>query len=126
MKDKKILIVEDSPFMQSVIKKIMKNLHVESQMVSSGPEAIDIATEQKFDLILLDCQLPIISGYEVARELRDRERKEIIKHTNIIVACTANSMEGDREKCLDAGMDDHIIKPVSEQTISQVLNKWLS
>ena len=125
MKQKKILVVEDSPFMQAIIKKILTKLKHNVDIVSSGTEAINVIAEGNYDLILLDCQLPILSGYEVAAEIRDREKKKYIKYRNIIIACTANSMEGDRQRCIDSGMDDHIVKPVTESVINSILHKWL-
>lgn len=125
MQEKHILVVEDSPFMQVVIKKILTKLKHKTDIISSGAEAIDGIAEGNYDLILLDCQLPILSGYEIAAEIRDREKKGIIKHKNIIIACTANNMEGDRQRCLDAGMDDHIVKPVTESVVSTILHKWI-
>lgn len=125
MAEKRILIVEDSPFMQAVIKKILDKLKHKTDIISSGTEAINVIAEGAYDLVLLDCQLPILSGYEVAAEIRDREKKGHIKRRNIIIACTANSMEGDRQRCLDAGMDDHIVKPINEMVINSVLHKWL-
>jgi CheY-like chemotaxis protein len=125
MKNKRILVVEDSPFTQTVIRKILDTLDCKTDIIASGAIAIEAITENNYDLILLDCQLPILSGYEVASEIRDREKKGIINHKNIIIACTANSMEGDRQRCLDAGMDDHVIKPITSSIISSIFSRWL-
>jgi len=125
MENKRVLVVEDSPFMQVFIKKTLEKFHCIIDICSSGAEAIDVIAEGEYDLIFLDCQLPVLSGYEVASEIRDREKKGYIRHKNTIVACTANSMEGDRQRCLDAGMDDHIVKPVTDGIIGGVLSKWL-
>lgn len=125
MEQQKILVVEDSPFMQEIIKTILQKLGHEPDFVSGGAEAIDVITEQDYALTLLDCQIPILNGYEVAREIRDREAKGFIKKRNIIIACTANNMQGDREQCIESGMDDHIAKPVTLEMVSEILEKWL-
>jgi len=125
MQDKKVLVVEDSPFTQTIIRTMLDKHKCRVDIVASGAIAIETITQNYYHLILLDCQLPILNGYEVAAEIRDREKSGVIKHKNIIIACTANSMEGDRQRCLDAGMDDHIVKPITEGIVAATLSKWL-
>lgn len=120
-----ILIVEDNPFMQTVAKKIIEKFGYNSHISATGAEAIEMATTEKYDAILLDCQLPIISGYEVAREIRSREARKNNGERVVIIACTANMMEGDREECLKAGMDDHTTKPIDEIKLKSILKKWI-
>lgn len=124
-KNRRILVVEDSLFMQEFIKKTLSTLGHEAEMVASGAKAIDVITENSFDIIFLDCQIPILDGYEVAQEIRDREAKGFIKNRNTIIACTANNMEGDAQRCIDSGMDDHMAKPVSLERVEAMLSKWL-
>lgn len=121
----KLLVVEDSDFMQEIINQILIKLGHQAEFASGGAEAIDMISENDYSLIFLDCQIPILDGYEVAREIRDREAKGYILKRNIIIACTANNMEGDREKSIDSGMDDHIIKPVTQDLIEATLEIWM-
>ena len=88
-------------------------------VAENGKEAVELAIGGKFDLILMDCQMPVMDGYEAAKELR--------KLGNIIpvVAMTANALAGDRRRCLDAGMDDYLSKPVKQDKLGRVLAKWL-
>lgn len=120
----KALLVEDNPFMQTVNKKLLEELGHEVEVAATGAEAIDMMSNNKYKFVLLDCQLPIISGYEVAREVRSREKSQGAKK-HIIIACTANQMEGDREECLRAGMDEHLIKPIQEDKLKDVLRRFV-
>ncbi|PIR32496.1 MAG: hypothetical protein COV36_04155 [Alphaproteobacteria bacterium CG11_big_fil_rev_8_21_14_0_20_44_7] len=126
MEDEKklILIVEDNPFMQSVITQYLKKMGHVSHIASTGAEALEMHSRNEYSLIFLDCQIPILSGYEVAREIRKREDDRNQTKTPII-ACTANTMDGDRERCLEAGMSDHITKPVDDSKMQRILMKWL-
>jgi CheY-like chemotaxis protein len=90
--------------------------------VSSGVEAIETIRRRAYDLILLDCQMPDIDGYDVARSIR---RMESDKRRVPIVAMTAHAVDGERQKCINAGMDDYLTKPVSTQRLSTVLARWL-
>jgi PAS domain S-box-containing protein len=118
----KLLLVEDTPINQKVILNQLKLLGYEADYVENGQEALDILEKNHYDLILMDCLMPILDGYQTTRKLREREGKN--SHT-IIVAMTANAMKEDKEKCLQAGMDDYISKPVSFEVLETVLNSWL-
>jgi PAS domain S-box-containing protein len=119
---KQILVVEDNVVNQKVAVGQLRNLGYDADVVASGTEALETLAKQSYDLILLDCQMPDIDGYEVARTIRSAERdgKRVP-----IVAMTAHTMEGEREKCLAAGMDDYLTKPVSMQRLGGVLVRWL-
>ena len=121
-----ILIVEDNPFMQTVAKKMLDKLGYESDIASTGAEALMMTTTKHYPLILLDCQIPVIDGYEVAMEIRNRETSGTKEKTSAIIACTANSMDGDKERCLKAGMNDYLNKPLAENTLQGVIQKWAS
>jgi len=118
----RILVVEDNVVNQKVAIGQLRHLGYEAEVVGSGAEAIDAIRRRSYDLILLDCQMPDIDGYDVARSIRmmGSETRRIP-----IVAMTAHVMEGEREKCLAAGMDDYLAKPVSTQRLSTVLVRWL-
>ncbi|HMC22009.1 MAG TPA: response regulator, partial [Thermoanaerobaculia bacterium] len=118
----RILVVEDNVVNQKVAIGQLRHLGYEAEVVGSGAEAIDAIRRRSYDLILLDCQMPDIDGYDVARSIR---RMASATRRIPIVAMTAHAMEGEREKCLAAGMDDYLAKPVSTQRLSTVLVRWL-
>ena len=117
-----ILVVEDNVVNQKVAVGQLRHLGYEAEVVSSGAEAIEAVRRRACDLILLDCQMPDIDGYAVARAIR---MMGTATRRIPIVAMTAHAMEGEREKCLAAGMDDYLAKPVSTQRLSTVLVRWL-
>ncbi|MCB1782510.1 MAG: response regulator [Alphaproteobacteria bacterium] len=122
-KEARLLVVDDHPvnllFMRKVLKKI-GFAHVDE--ATSGKEAIDMAEDRTYDLIFMDCQMPEIDGFEASTIIRERE--ESIGDIKII-AVTADAMKGAREKCLDAGMNDYISKPVDIEKLKNVLGRWL-
>ena len=91
-------------------------------VASNGLEALEMVARLPYDAVLMDCQMPEMSGYEATEEIR--RRLDDKRHIPII-AMTANAMKGDREKCLDCGMDDYIIKPVSRKSLADVLERWI-
>jgi len=121
----KILLVEDNPVNQIVARKILEKIGVDFEVVNNGQEAVDrLGKEHDFDIVLMDCQMPVLDGYQATSEIRNREKNEGIKRITII-AMTANAMEGDKEKCLAVGMDDYVAKPVKVVEIKAVLHEWL-
>ena len=94
---------------------------LETDNVSDGRKAVERWAEGDYDLVLMDCQMPEMDGYEATRTIRARERDQ---HTPII-AITANVMEGDQQKCLDAGMDDYIAKPFKREDLVRAFERWL-
>ncbi|MCB1660579.1 MAG: response regulator, partial [Pseudomonadales bacterium] len=121
-----VLIVEDNPVNQQVVAKMLQKLGLNYEIAQHGREALSkLSTSNLFDLVLMDCQMPIMDGFEATRHWRDQESKLGLPRLPII-ALTANAMQGDEELCLDAGMDDHLAKPVNLQSLSQLLAKWLN
>jgi len=116
----RILVVEDHPANQYVVKSMLDVLKCPVTIASTGKEAIELTRQQEFDLILMDCQMPGMDGFEVTREVR----KQLKKHVPII-AMTANAMLEDRERCLEAGMDDFLPKPFDRRALNDILCKWL-
>jgi PAS domain S-box-containing protein len=118
----KILVVEDTPINQKVIVNQLKRLGIVSATcVSNGREALDQLEYQAYDIVLMDCLMPVLDGYETTKALRLREGQGC--HTTVI-AMTANALKGDREKCLAAGMDDYLSKPVDLDDLARVLSHW--
>ena len=118
-----VLVVEDSPVNRLVAVHVLERCGFRSHVVNDGREALGALSTQRYDAVLMDCQMPDIDGYEATRELRRREAGRS-RHTPVI-AMTAHAMAGDREKCLAAGMDDYIAKPVRSQTLVEVLQRWI-
>ena len=119
-----ILLVEDNLINQQVALGILQIQGYSVTVVNNGREALDAHAQDAFDLILMDCHMPEMDGFEATREIRGRERSSIGKRVPII-ALTANAMAQDREECLSTGMDDHLSKPFSMQTMQDMLDRWM-
>ncbi len=122
----KVLIVEDNPVNQSVAQHMLKRLGYQPVTADSGKEALTMIQKCHFPIILMDCQMPELDGYETTRKIRELEaklNKDEKKPSCKIIAMTANSMDDDRQKCLDAGMDDYVSKPVLLPTLATALKK---
>ncbi len=117
-----VLLVEDNPINQKVASRLLKKARYHVDVVENGKEALDAWSRGSYDLIVMDCQMPVMDGYAATEAIREREsdRGERIP----IVAMTAHALEGDRERCLKAGMDDYIRKPVSVEELAAVLERW--
>jgi CheY-like chemotaxis protein/HPt (histidine-containing phosphotransfer) domain-containing protein len=116
-----ILLVEDNKMNQLVSTKLLEKLGFGYDIANHGGEAVRAVAARDYDAILMDCQMPEMDGYEATAEIRRIEGTT--RHTPII-AMTAAAMEGDRERCLAAGMDDYITKPVRLQAVASVLERW--
>src|SRR5690606_17080482 len=115
----RILVAEDNAVNQRAAVGLLKQLGYGCAPAGGGAGAVRLASENSYDLILMDCQMPDCDGYEASRLLRARGS------TVPIIAMTANAMTGDRERCLDAGMDDFLTKPVSPIALGELLKRWL-
>jgi two-component system, sensor histidine kinase len=116
----RILVVEDHPANQYVARSLLESLECTVGVAGSGPEALDLLTHETFDLVLMDCQMPGMDGYETTRRMR------AILHRYVpVIAITANAMVDDKQRCLDAGMDDFLPKPFNRSALSDLLSKWL-
>jgi signal transduction histidine kinase/ActR/RegA family two-component response regulator len=118
-----VLVVEDSPVNSLVAVRVLERAGFRTFAVADARSALDELAAAHYDAVLMDCQMPDMDGYEATQELRRRESANGF-HTPVI-AMTAHAMTGDRERCLDAGMDDYITKPVRSETLLAVLRKWV-
>ncbi|MDM8536959.1 response regulator [Desulfobacterales bacterium HSG17] len=121
-----ILVVEDNPTNQLVAVSMLRALGCRADIASNGQEAVDSLWNTQYDLILMDCQMPVLDGYQTTAAIRRLEKKNVLEKYTPIVALTANALEGDREKCLAAGMDDYMSKPFKQSGIQAVLERWFN
>jgi len=121
----RVLVVEDNIVNQKVIGAMLKRLSINVDFAANGKESISLLEKITYDLVLMDCQMPIMDGYEASRNIRQTESK-VLNHEITIIALTANAMQGDREKCLKAGMNDYITKPLKKDALIEMLEKWLA
>ncbi len=118
----RILVAEDNIVNRRVSMKMIERMGHRVDAVANGREALEAIDLSPYDLVLMDCQMPEMDGYEATRLLRARETDG--KHV-IVVAMTANALRGDREECLSAGMDDYLAKPVRAEELEKLLDQWL-
>lgn len=118
-----VLVVEDNLVNQKVANRMLQKLGCQVDTAENGEEGVEAAKKKNYDVIFMDCMMPIMDGYEATRVIRRRE-EEMGGHVRI-VALTANAMKGDREKCLACGMDDYLSKPVTRKTLQTTLAHWV-
>ncbi len=118
----RILLVEDNPVNQKLAQMMLSKAGYSVTVVGNGKQAVETYTSSPddYDTILMDIQMPVMDGHEATRQIRKQGFTDIP-----IIAMTANAMKGDRELCLEAGMDDYITKPIKRETVFQILEKWL-
>ena len=123
----KILLAEDNKINQEVAKNMLTKLGIEVDIVVNGEEAVDAAFRNGYDLILMDCQMPKMDGYEATQQIRVQERALSSKDNPsiTIIALTAHALPGDRERCLAVGMDDYLSKPFTMEDLRNTLGKWM-
>ena len=117
----KIMVVEDHAINQQLINLLLKQLGYQPKIVQNGLEAIQELNESNYDLIFMDVIMPVMDGLQATRDIRANAK---INNRPIIIAMTANALQGDREKCLEAGMDDYIAKPIQPGAVEKVIQKW--
>ncbi|KRG37763.1 histidine kinase [Stenotrophomonas panacihumi] len=124
LQEPRILLVEDNPVNLIVAQKMLATLGYEAEVATHGEAALDSLRQHRHDLVFMDCQMPVLDGYEATRRWRALEAEAGAPRLPI-VAMTANAMAGDRERCLEAGMDDYLPKPVSREQLESCLARWL-
>ncbi len=117
----RVLLVEDNPINQKVARTMLHKLSCEVEVAENGLEGARKALSEAFDLVLMDCQMPELDGYEATAQIREAEGDG---DRRLIVAMTAHAMAGDREKCLGAGMDDYLTKPISLAVLRDLFERW--
>ncbi|MEZ9139677.1 MULTISPECIES: PAS domain S-box protein [unclassified Shewanella] len=118
---KKILLVEDNDMNQEVATEFLEQVGIDLTIADNGQIGLDKLAQQEFDLVLMDCQMPVMDGYTATEQLRRNPAYETLP----VIAMTANAMAGDKEKCLSVGMNDHVAKPIEVALLYQTLLKYL-
>jgi CheY-like chemotaxis protein len=118
-----VLLVEDNPVNQRVATRILEKLGCTVDLAEDGTKALEMF-HHKYDVILMDCQMPVMDGFEATRNIRAQEAT--LGGKNLIIALTANTIEGDKRKCIEAGMDDFIPKPVTMNALQELLSKYFN
>jgi CheY-like chemotaxis protein len=117
----RILVAEDNPVNQKVALGMLRAMGHAVVLANNGVEAVNAWQQEAFDLVLMDVQMPELDGFGAVREIRSREQDS--KTHTLIVAMTAHALSSDRERCLDAGMDDYISKPISRKALAQLIEE---
>jgi CheY-like chemotaxis protein len=115
----RILMAEDNAINQRVGRLILQRAGFEVDLANDGREAIEAHRKRSYDLILMDCQMPVMDGFEASRNIRQLDAPQ-----PVIIAVTANALVGEREKCLEAGMDDYLSKPFHAEQLVSMVKKW--
>ena len=121
----RLLLVEDNPINMTVAQRLISLTGLHCDTAENGEQALEKLSLGHYDIVLMDCQMPVMDGYTATRIWRQREA-DTYRPQLPIIAMTANAMAGDRQKCLDAGMDDYLAKPVSRQLLEETLARWLA
>ncbi|HIJ83506.1 MAG TPA: response regulator, partial [Magnetococcales bacterium] len=116
-----VLLAEDHPINQQVAREMLKNMGLEVFVVGNGQAAVEAVRHENFDLVLMDIQMPVMDGYDATRNIRSDPKNKNMP----IIAMTAHALAGDRERCLDAGMDDYVTKPIEPELLYSALEKWI-
>lgn len=124
-KEFNILLAEDEIINQTVVKIILERLGYSVDIFSNGKDAVEALKQTPYDLVLMDCEMPEMDGYEATGEIRDPDSK-VLDHEVPVIALTGHAIDGDIRRFTDAGMDDFLSKPVKPAKLSCIIEKWLS
>ncbi|WP_090327597.1 response regulator [Duganella sp. CF517] len=125
-KGRKVLLAEDNPVNVEVASAMLEGLGLDVSRACNGQEALRSVQAGDFDLILMDCQMPVMDGFAATTEIRRHEQQRGRSRSLPIIAITANALQGDRESCLAAGMDDYLSKPFTQQALGQTIGRWIT
>ncbi|MGH9549438.1 MAG: response regulator, partial [Terriglobales bacterium] len=120
----RLLVVEDNPVNRRLVHLQLRTLGFECDIVENGQQAVEALADRQYDLVFMDCWMPVLDGFAATAKIREAET-EVRTHTPI-VAMTANAMDSDRDECIAAGMDDYISKPVTQSALRVILEKWIT
>jgi CheY-like chemotaxis protein len=127
-----VLVVEDNHINQEVARKFLESLGCHVELVEDGQTAVDLMISKPYDIVFMDCEMPVLDGLQATRLVRRKEiiqRREGAKQSEAgrlpIIAMTAHASDSDRRQCLDSGMDDYISKPFSVEQLRRMLDRWL-
>ena len=120
----KVLVAEDNPVNQKLTTEVLRIFGCETTLVENGLEAVSKYRENRYDLILMDCQMPEMDGFQATRMIREKEQEAGVDHGVIIVALTANARKEDRDRCLACGMNDYLSKPFTMVQLRNIMFKW--
>ncbi|MGI4842615.1 MAG: response regulator [Janthinobacterium lividum] len=122
---RRVLLAEDNPVNVEVAKAMLESLGIEATCARNGQEALQAVRAGGFDAVLMDCQMPVMDGFAATAAIRRDEREAGRARTLPVIAITANALQGDREACLAAGMDDYLSKPFTQQQLAAVIGRWV-
>ncbi|SFC52513.1 response regulator [Massilia yuzhufengensis] len=123
---RRVLLAEDNPVNVEVAKAMLESLGIEATCARNGQEALQAVRSGGFDAVLMDCQMPVMDGFAATAAIRGHEREQGRARTLPVIAITANALQGDREACLAAGMDDYLSKPFTQQQLAAVIGRWVA
>ena len=118
-------MAEDNPVNQKVAQAMLRKMGLRADVAANGQEAVNALQMIPYDLVLMDCQMPVMDGFESTRVIR-QEGSGAINPRIPIIAMTASTMQGDRDKCIQAGMNDFIAKPVQQRELAGIIDRWLA
>ncbi len=125
LKGMHILVAEDNEINQVIISTLLEQCQCDITIVNNGKEAVEHVSQRKYDLIFMDCQMPVMDGFMATEAIRAYEIEKQESNKLTIIAFTANAIQGDKDKCIAAGMDDYLSKPVEPEALAQIIKKWL-
>ena len=123
---RRVLLAEDNPVNVEVAKAMLESLGLQAQVAQNGMEALQAVRKGGVEAVLMDCQMPVMDGFAATAAIRRAERESGVPRTLPIIAITANALQGDREACLAAGMDDYLSKPFTQQQLAAVIGRWIA
>jgi CheY-like chemotaxis protein/HPt (histidine-containing phosphotransfer) domain-containing protein len=123
---RRVLLAEDNPVNVEVAKAMLESLGLDAHCAGNGEQALHAVRAGEYDAVLMDCQMPVMDGFAATTAIRREEREAGRGRTLPIIAITANALQGDRESCLAAGMDDYLSKPFTQQELGAVIGRWIA